>query len=200
MFALLCLISCQSGKRLNTNDQPVAVKNNFQLSEETDVNTSQFADKPLPDGDAQTFAKTFFIKSRYDDSTNTIVHHPYLIEFKDDNSKGIGIYIDGKRKAFSKFENNTPELRADFLETNGDRYFVLVIAGAGTGTCGDGAFAVAKLDGDLKVRISRPNEPDCQGELYPIKIENIDKLNKYYRRISVGDLKFNVDSFEWENK
>ena len=101
-----------------------------------------------------------------------------------------------------KFDVSNPKVRADFLETNGDHLFVIVIRSLATGTCGDAVFAIVKIDNKLNVTLSNLNKPDCQGEMYPVKIENIkiDKPKEYFRQISIGNFKFNLESFEWINK
>lgn len=54
-----------------------------------------------------------------------------------------------------------------------------------------------RLDENLNAKISKPNENACQGELYPVGIETVSREKEFYRQISIGDLKFNLETFDW---
>jgi hypothetical protein len=201
-FTLLILFSfsCRYvGEKVVTSQSSIETNVNAQTAGEINGSISEpNANNLLPEADTGTFAKTFVVTGRFDDSKKAVVYTDHLIEFK--AKKGIGVYVDKKEKSLLKFETNNPKIRADFLESNGERLFVLVVGSAGFGSCGDSIFAVAKVNEKLDVKLSKTNAPDCQGEFYPVKIENADEKENFYRRISVGDLKFNVKSFEWENR
>jgi hypothetical protein len=182
---------------------------NSQSAVETNVNTqsnrlikgsvSQPNENDLQvDAETQTFAKTFVVTGRFDQTKTTMVYTDHLIEFKDTDSKGISIDIDKIEKATLKVETNRPAVRTDFLESNGERLFVLVIGSSGFGSCGDSIFAIAQVNEKLEVKLSETNKPACQGEFYPIKIENTAKKEGFSRRLMIGDLKFDVRSFGWE--
>ncbi len=188
IFIIIHIVSCHSVGETIVSGQD-NLKSNGSIS------------RPITDNSPlkisiDTFAKAFVRISKFDNSKNTVVYAEHLIEFKSDDSK-ISIFIDSQQRDSVDVNTNSPEVIADFRESDDARYFVLVIA-ASAGTCGDGVFAVVKITADLNVEISKP-DTKCQGESYPIKIENIDKSNKFYRQISIGDLKFNLDKFDWIN-
>lgn len=173
---------------------------NVTIHSQTNINTSQSnADTAANKTDTETFAKTFFVIGRFDDSLGKIAYQDHLIEFKDDVSTGLGIYVDSRRKSFLKIATSSPRLRADFLDAGGERYFVVAVGSRLTGTCGDESFVVFEIDDNLNVKMSEPNDSDCQGELYPVKIENVNlgKSKGSHRQISIGRLKFNLQSFDW---
>jgi hypothetical protein len=169
-----------------------------QTRVETNINTlRRDAESSRPKTKNKTFAKAFVTSEELGSDSREIVYTEHLIEFIDENSKGISIYVDNKKKTFLKIETNHPKIRTDFLESNGERFFVLVAGSAGFGSCADAIFAIVKLNEKLDVNISKPNEPDCQGESYDVKIENVSNKNDFYRQITVGSLKFNLKSFDW---
>jgi hypothetical protein len=201
IFTLMFLVSsCRYvGENVVNSQSSVEANVNTQTVRESNERISQSNKNNLTfEADANTFAKTFIVEGRFDDSKGTI-YTSHLVEFRD-NSKEISIYVDNKKKSFLKFETNHPEVRTDFLESNGERLFVLVVGASGFGTCGDSIFAIVKIDEKLEVKLSKTNEANCQGEFYNVKIENInsDKPKEYYRQISIGDLRFNLETFNWQ--
>lgn len=191
ILVLIISISCQSVKESTVNAQTTV---------ESNANLSQTDDSNLPvKSDSETFAKTFVVNNKFDAAKGTFVYTQHSVELKENSLKGISIYIDGKKKDFLKIETTYPTIRADFSEKNGDHFFILVTASLPTGTCGDVSFVIVKVDEKLNVKISKPSENVCQGELYSTKIENIniDKPKEYYRQIAVGDLTFNLNKFDW---
>jgi hypothetical protein len=197
IFALTVFISCRTAGETVVNSQ-IRVETN-QTKAETNVPQPVIKDK-TSSALEKAFAKTFIVESKFDDAKGTIVYKDHLVEFKDDDLKGINIYVDGDKKASLKFETANPKVRTDFLDSNGERYFVLVIGAPGAGTCGDAIFAIVHIDEKLNVKISNPNEPDCQGELYSMKIENNSEEKDFSRQISIGELKFNLKTFKWSKE
>jgi len=183
-------VSSQSSVETNANAQTAGeIKGNVSKPNENNL---------LIETDTNTFAKTFVVTGRFDESKKTTVYANHLIEFRDNDLRGISVYVDKIQKASLKIETNRPEVRTDFLESNGERLFVLVVGSSGFGSCGDSIFAIAQVNERLEVKLSKTNEPSCQGEFYPVKIENADKKEDFSRRIFIGDLKFDVKSFDWQ--
>jgi hypothetical protein len=190
----LFFVSCSSVEENTVTAQ--TVNTNVRQSQSNNNSTQPEVKESQTKVPSNTFAKTFVVNSKFSDESNQTVYTENLVEFKDE-SDGVGIYVNSKKEAFQKSDGKYFKVRADFSETDGrQRYFVLVLSSA-MGTCADAVFAVAKIDGNLKVKISKLNEPECQGELYPVKLETVDEGKEFYRRISVGKLKFNLESFDW---
>ena len=204
IFFLIPLIvfsfSCRYvGEKVVNSQSSVETNANARTAGEIKGNVSKPNENNLPiETDTNIFAKTFVVTGRFDESKKNTIYDNHLIEFKDNDLRGVSVYVDKIEKASLKIETNRPELRTDFLESNGERLFVLVVGSSGFGSCGDSIFAIAQVDEKLEVRLSKTNEPACQGEFYPVKIESADKKDDFSRRIFIGDLKFDVKSFDWQ--
>ncbi len=192
IFVLTVFISCRAAEETVVNGQTRV---------ETNIKTQQIDDKnSKSEAKSKTFAKAFIINKILSDNARDFVYTEHLVEFKDDDAQGISVFVDTKKKTSLKIETNNPQIRADFLESNGERYFVMAVASAGSGSCGDAIFAVVKISEKLDANMSKTNEPVCQGEYYDVKIESNDSEKDFYRRISIGSLKFNLNSFDWNKE
>jgi len=190
VFLVSCHSSVENAATAQTANAPIREpQTNVKISE-SNVKKSESKNS------GRLFFKTSIVNNAYQDDSGETADAGHAIEFRDD-SDGISVYIDDKKKVDLKLEGGRTKVSADFRESGGVRYFILIVSSAASGTCGDAGFAIVKIDENLNVKISEPNENACQGEFYRIGIETVSREKTSYRQISIGDLKFNLETFDW---
>lgn len=127
-----------------------------------------------------------------------------LIEFKgkiDENGKeSFIVYLDEVNKAALSDVAN-PQILADFYDGLNGRVFVIAVKSPASGNCGNSSFGIVKINEKTgEVKISKPSDVKCEGEIQDIGIETQRAKQTIYRNIKINNLRFNLEKFEWTAK